>query len=83
MIFKASTAKNPQPRMGMMEQTTRIFFTSREFKNVCDINAMHRKLHMEGLENYEVFEMAGKVGIDCRTPDLLKVATILTELDLI
>lgn len=83
MTFQPSTAKNPQPRMGMLEETTRIFFTYKDFHKVCDIHAMHRTLHMEGLENFEVFLMAGKVGIDCRTPDLMKVATILTTLDLI
>jgi len=83
MTFQATTAKNPQPRMGMREEKTRIFFTYTDFHKVSDIHAMHRTLHMEGLENFEVFLMAGKVGIDCRTPDLMKVAAIMTELDLI
>jgi hypothetical protein len=75
MSNQTSTAANTE--------TTRIFFGLEEFHKVCNIHDMHRTLHMECLENYEVFLMAGRVGIDCRTADLLNVATILTALKLI
>ena len=62
---------------------TRIFLDRQTVEGFTDIHLLHRCLHTQGLEDFEVFAMATSIGIDCRTLDLLKEAGLLKGLELI
>lgn len=57
---------------------TRIFIDSTALGATMTMNTLDRILHSAGVKA-QCFEMAGRAGIDCRTLDLLEVATILRE----
>jgi hypothetical protein len=61
---------------------TRIFIDRTALLETMTMNTLERSLREEGI-NAEVFTMAGRVGIDFRTIDLMKVATLLKSTGLI
>jgi hypothetical protein len=62
--------------------TTRIFINRSSLNSAMTTTDLHNHFLLQNL-NAEVFEMAGKVGIDCLTIELLEVATLLKELGII
>jgi hypothetical protein len=62
--------------------TTRIFINRSSLNSAMTTTDLHNHFLLHNL-NAEVFEMAGKVGIDCLTIELLEVATLLKELGII
>jgi len=62
--------------------TTRIFIDRSGLNSAMTTTDLHNHFLLQNL-NAEVFEMAGKVGIDCLTIELLEVATFLKELGII
>ena len=61
---------------------TRILIDRAEFHKTMTMNVLERSLRDAGIE-VEVFAMATNIGIDCRTLDLMKVATMLKEIGII
>jgi len=62
--------------------TTRIFINRSSLNSAMTTTDLHNHFLLQNL-NAEVFEMAGKVGVDCLTIELLEVATLLKELGII
>jgi hypothetical protein len=62
--------------------TTRIFFERRSFIEAMTVAKLQRHFNDLNL-NSEVFEMAGRVGIDCLTIELADVVPVLKEHGLI
>jgi len=62
--------------------TTRIFINRSSLNSAMTTTDLHNHFLLQNL-NAEVFEMAGKVGIDCLTIELLEVAALLKELGII
>ena len=58
--------------------TTRIFFDRASFIQAMSTAALQRHLNDINL-NAEVFEMAGRVGIDCLTIELADVVRLLKQ----
>jgi len=61
---------------------TRIFIDHAALTATMTPNTLQRHLAHENL-NAEVFQMAGRVGIDCLTIELFEVATLLKKLGII
>jgi hypothetical protein len=62
--------------------TTRIFFDRTRFVKVMSVGRLRRHLEAQNL-NAEVFEMAGRIGIDCLTLELADVVPVLKQHGLI
>ena len=62
--------------------TTRIFIDRPRFIEAMSVSALQRHLCDRNL-NAEVVEMAGRVGIDCRTIELADVVPVLKQHGLI
>ena len=62
--------------------TTRIFIHRTRFIQAMSTAALQRHLNDQSL-NAEVFEMAGRVGIDCLTIELADVVPVLKQHGLI
>ena len=62
--------------------TTRIFIDRTRFVQAMSTATLQRHLNDQNL-NAEVFEMAGRVGIDCLTIELVDVVPVLTQHGLI
>ena len=61
---------------------TRIFIDRTALLETMTVNTLERSLRARGIEA-EVFAMAGRIGIDIRTVDLMKAATLLKHTGLI
>ena len=61
---------------------TRIFIDRNALLETMTVNTLERSLRARGIEA-EVFAMAGRIGIDIRTVDLMKAATLLKHTGLI
>ena len=61
---------------------TRIFIDRNALLETMTVNTLERSLRARGIEA-EVFAMAGRIGIDIRTVDLMKAATFLKHTGLI
>ena len=62
--------------------TTRIFIDCSRFSQVMTVPALQGRLNDISL-NAEVFEMAGRIGIDCLTIELADVVPLLQQHGLI
>lgn len=62
--------------------TTRIFIDRPRFVRAMSVAALQRHLCDRNL-NAEVFEMAGRIGIDCLTIELADVVPVLKQYGLI
>lgn len=62
--------------------TTRIFIDRPRFVQAMTTAALQGHFNDHNL-NSEVFEMAGRIGIDCRTIELADVVPVLQQLGLI
>lgn len=62
--------------------TTRIFFERSRFMQAMSVAALQGHLNDINL-NAEVFEMAGRIGIDCLTVELADVVPVLKQHGLI
>jgi len=62
--------------------TTRIFIDRARFAQAMSVDTLRGHLNEINL-NAEVFEMAGRIGIDCLTIELIEVSTLLKELGII
>jgi hypothetical protein len=65
-----------------LSDKTRIFIDRDALRESMTPETLQRHLGHQNL-NAEVFMMAGQVGIDCLTIELLEVATLLKELGII
>ena len=64
------------------QDKTRIFIDRPALYKAMTSTDLHNNLLMKNI-NAEVFEMAGRVGIDCLTIELFEVATLLKEMKII
>jgi len=62
--------------------TTRIFIDRARFTQAMSEDTLRGHLNEINL-NAEVFEMAGRIGIDCLTIELIEVSTLLKEIGII
>ena len=62
--------------------TTRIFIDRSNLNAAMTTTDLHNHFLQQNL-NTEVFRMAGRVGIDCLTIELIEVSTLLKELGII
>ena len=62
--------------------TTRIFIDRPRFVQAMSVAALQHHLNDQSL-NAEVFEMAGRIGIDCLTNELADVVPVLKQHGLI
>jgi hypothetical protein len=62
--------------------TTRIFIDRSSLDAAMTPTDLHNHFLQQNL-NTEVFRMAGRVGIDCLTIELIEVSTLLKELGII
>lgn len=65
-----------------ISDTTRIFFDRTRFVKAMSVGTLRRHLDEQNL-NAEVFEMAGRIGIDCLTIELADVVPVLKQHGLI
>ena len=61
---------------------TRIFIDRNALLETMSVNTLERSLRAAEIDA-EVFAMSGRIGIDIRTTDLMKAATLLKETGLI
>ena len=61
---------------------TRIFIDRNALLETMTVNTLERSFRDDGIKA-EVFAMAGRIGIDIRTVDLMKAATLLKATGLI
>ena len=68
--------------IALPSDTTRIFIDRTRLVQAMSVGTLRRHLNDQNL-NAEVFEMAGRVGIDCLTIELAEVVPVLKQNGLI